>query len=110
LECNECGANLIILTGRGKDRKNAAYGCPHHYNRGTCFNDLYQRRDRLEETLLSSLQKALLDDKVIEDTLAKVLKAVMLAESEQIRMRCSLALAGSTRLRYEKDSFDSQTH
>jgi DNA invertase Pin-like site-specific DNA recombinase len=82
-ECGECGANLTILTGRGKDRKSASYGCPHHFTRGTCSNDLYQRRDRLEETLLSGLQRFLLDDDVIDETLAKVLKAVTLAESEQ---------------------------
>ena len=83
LKCAECGANLTILTGRGKDRKAASYGCPHQFNRGTCSNDLYQRRDRLEETFLSGLQGALQDDKVIDEALAKVLKAVTLAESEQ---------------------------
>jgi len=83
LKCSECGANLTILIGRGKDGKGAAYGCPHHFNRGTCSNGLYQRRDHLEQTLLSGLQRALLDDSVIDETLAKVLKAVTLAETEQ---------------------------
>ncbi len=73
----------MILTGRGKDRKSASYGCPHHFNRGTCSNDLYQRRDRLEETFLSGLQHALQDDEVIEEALSKVLKAVTIAEAEQ---------------------------
>ncbi len=83
LKCSECGANLTILTGRGKDGRGASYGCPHHFNRGTCSNNLYQRRDDLEETLLSGIQRFLLDEEVIEEALAKVLKAVTLAESEQ---------------------------
>ena len=82
-EWGECGANLTILTGRGKDRKGASYGCPHHFTRGTCSNELYQRRDRLEQTLLSGLQRFLLGDEVIDETLSKVLKAVTIAEAEQ---------------------------
>jgi DNA invertase Pin-like site-specific DNA recombinase len=30
LKCGDCGANLTILTGRGKEGKRAAYGCSHH--------------------------------------------------------------------------------
>ena len=53
LKCAECEANLTIVTGRGKDHKSSAYGCPHHLNRGTCSNDLRVRRDLIESQLLA---------------------------------------------------------
>ena len=66
LKCGDCGANLTILTGRGKEGKRASYGCSHHLNRGICSNNLYQRRDQQEQRLLSGLQGVLLEDPALE--------------------------------------------
>lgn len=76
LKCGECGANLAILTGRGKEGKRASYGCPRHFNRGMCSNNLYQRRDQLERTLLSGLQNALLEDAALGVVVSRVSEAL----------------------------------
>jgi site-specific DNA recombinase len=65
LKCGECGANLIIATGGGTHR-HPKYVCRNYFNRGTCKNDLYIRRDVLEERLLARLQSQLLQPEVIE--------------------------------------------
>ena len=51
LKCGECGANLIIGTGGGT-HIHKKYVCANYFNRGTYGNDLYIRRDILEERLL----------------------------------------------------------
>ncbi|MDP9049881.1 MAG: hypothetical protein M3O31_04035 [Acidobacteriota bacterium] len=81
-------ANLSILTGRGKSNNAAAYGCPHHVNRGVCSNDLYQRRDVLERQLLAGLQDSLLDESVIEEIVSQVsrsIRATRLNQPEEVR-------------------------
>ena len=55
LKCGECGANLIVATGGGTHR-HPKYVCRNYINRGTCKNDLYIRRDVLEEHMLGHLQ------------------------------------------------------
>jgi site-specific DNA recombinase len=65
LKCSECGANLIIATGGGTHR-HPKYVCRNYFNRGTCKNDLYIRRDVLEERLLGCLQSRLLRSDVID--------------------------------------------
>lgn len=35
LRCGTCGANLVIVTGRGK-QGHRSYGCPQNYYRGAC--------------------------------------------------------------------------
>jgi DNA invertase Pin-like site-specific DNA recombinase len=65
LKCGECGANLIVGTGGGTHR-NKKYLCANYFNRGTCKNDLYIRRDVLEERLLGRLQSELLRPEVID--------------------------------------------
>ena len=88
LKCGECGANLSILTGRGKSNNAAAYGCPHHVNRGVCSNNLYQRRDVLERQLLAGLRDSLLDDSAIEEIVSQVsrsISATRLSQPEQVR-------------------------
>ncbi len=65
LKCGECGANLIIATGGGTHR-HPKYVCRNYINRGTCKNDLYIRRDVLEERLLGRLQSQLLRPEVID--------------------------------------------
>jgi DNA invertase Pin-like site-specific DNA recombinase len=59
MKCAVCGANLIIVTGRGKNGHHR-YGCPQNFNRGACSNGLKERADVLEERLFSELQEAVL--------------------------------------------------
>ena len=65
LKCGECGANLVIGTGGGT-HVHKKYVCANYFNRGTCENDLYIRRDVLEERLLGRLQSELLQPEVID--------------------------------------------
>ena len=65
LKCGECGANLIIATGGGTHR-HKKYACSRRFNRGGCENDLYIRRDDLEDLLLGKLQSELLRAEVVD--------------------------------------------
>jgi site-specific DNA recombinase len=65
LKCGECGANLIIATGGGTHR-HKKYACSRRFNRGGCENDLYIRRDDLEDLLLGKLQSELLQPEVVD--------------------------------------------
>lgn len=65
LKCGECGANLIIATGGGTHR-HKKYACSRRFNRGGCANDLYIRRDDLEDLLLGKLQGELLRPEVVD--------------------------------------------
>jgi site-specific DNA recombinase len=65
LKCGECGANLIIATGGGTHR-HKKYACSRRFNRGGCENDLYIRRDDLEELLLGKLQSEILQPEVVD--------------------------------------------
>lgn len=65
LKCGVCGANLIIVTGRGKNGHHR-YGCPQNYNRGACSNGLKERADVLEGCLFSELQSAVLRPEAVE--------------------------------------------
>jgi uncharacterized protein YeaO (DUF488 family) len=53
LKCNECGAHLAIVSGRGG--KWARYGCSQHWNRGACKNDLTVRRADVETEFSTEL-------------------------------------------------------
>ena len=64
LKCGLCGGNLVIVTGR--QRRHAMYGCPQHFYRGTCSNDLKVRQEWLEKQLLSDLQQAILLPETID--------------------------------------------
>ena len=59
LKCSECGANLTILWGKGRNKTSQTYGCPQNWNRGdtVCDNTVRVRRDELEATLLAGLQQ-----------------------------------------------------
>ena len=67
LKCGLCGGNLVIVTGR--QRRHAMYGCPQHFYRSTCSNDLKVRQDSLEKQLLDDLRQALLQPEAIDFTL-----------------------------------------
>ena len=63
--CGLCGANIVIVTGRGPTG-HPKYGCPHNFYRGTCANNLKERHDLLEKRLFAGLQEAILRPEVIE--------------------------------------------
>ena len=46
LKCGDCGGNLIVGTGGGT-HVHKKYVCANYFNRGSCENDLYIRRDVL---------------------------------------------------------------
>lgn len=64
LKCGVCGANLVIVTGRGPGRV-SKYGCPQNHYRGACPNNLTERREWLEERLLRELQTEVLKPAVV---------------------------------------------
>ena len=65
LKCSRCGGNMVISTGGGTHR-HPKYACSNRVNRGTCTNDLYIRRDKLEESLLHNLQTELMQPETLE--------------------------------------------
>jgi site-specific DNA recombinase len=73
LKCSECGANLTILWGKGRNKTSQTYGCPQNWNRGetVCGNTVRVRRDELEATLLAGLQEQVLREDVIDYVLEK---------------------------------------
>ncbi len=70
LTCGTCSANLTLVNGRSKGQR-PRYGCPQHFNRGTCSNGLTERRDTLEERLLAGLQAEALKPEAVEYTIAE---------------------------------------
>jgi site-specific DNA recombinase len=90
MRCGLCGANLVIVSGRSGDR-HPRYGCPQNFYRGTCANDLKERRDWLEDQLLSKIQNEVLNPKAIEraiDGFGRQLRAALGGLSEEMaRMR-----------------------
>jgi site-specific DNA recombinase len=70
LKCGQCGANLIIATGGGTHR-HPKYACSRRVNRGGCENDLYIRRDDLENMMLKNLQAKVLSPEAIEYAIAE---------------------------------------
>jgi site-specific DNA recombinase len=73
LKCSQCGANLQIISGRGRNRATQNYGCPMNFHRGdsVCSNRVRIRRDVLERELLAGIQQKVLREDVIEYTLAR---------------------------------------
>ena len=65
LKCGVCGANLIIVSGRGKTGHHS-YGCPQNFNRGACSNGVKERADFLQERLLLELENVVLQPEAIE--------------------------------------------
>ncbi len=72
LKCAECGSNLTILSARGRDRRVGYYGCPGHLHRGICSNNVYVRRDILEQRLLQGIQAELQEDAALSYVLRHV--------------------------------------
>ena len=63
LKCGLCGSSIVLISGRGGAGW-AKYGCPLHQNRGMCANELVVRRDRIEQELISGLQREVLREDV----------------------------------------------
>ena len=53
----------VLISGRGGAGW-AKYGCPLHQNRGMCANELVVLRDRIEQELISALQREVLREDV----------------------------------------------
>ena len=58
------------------------YGCPQHFYRGACANDLRVRQRCLEERLLCDLQEALLRPGAIDYTLEEFSRQVEAVRTE----------------------------
>jgi site-specific DNA recombinase len=71
LKCADCGANLTILWGKGRNKSTQVYGCPSNWNRGVCNNTARIRRDDLESAMLSQLQEKILRPEVVDYVLAE---------------------------------------
>ena len=67
LRCKECGANLQIVSGRGRNHRKQIYGCPMNFLRGNsvCGNSVRVRRDVLETELLAEFQRRILREDVL---------------------------------------------
>ena len=63
LKCGLCGSNIVLISGRGGAGW-VKYGCPLHQNHGMCANGLVVRRDRIEQELISGLQREVLREDV----------------------------------------------
>ncbi|MGO9589036.1 MAG: recombinase family protein [Candidatus Acidiferrales bacterium] len=93
LRCGVCGANFIIVSGKGKNHKSADYGCPARAFRGTCANARRVDRETLEMELLSKLQRDVLSDEAIDYVLENLEReigkrfAALGGEMEDMRKR-----------------------
>jgi site-specific DNA recombinase len=80
LKCGLCGANLVIISGRGG--KWARYGCSQHWNRGCCKNDLTVNRQLAEQTLLGDLDRAVNKNEAMEFVFEELRKMLVSALNE----------------------------
>ena len=93
LECGECQARMVIVSGRGRQKRGyPRYGCPRHRYRGSCHNRLTIRQERLEEQLLGALEERLLKPEMMDYTLRKFREQLdqRLAEIQRDATRNSL--------------------
>ena len=71
LKCVECGANLTIVSGRGRNHGQSHYGCPTNAFRNTCSDNVRIRKDIVETQLLDKHQNEVLREEVIEYALSR---------------------------------------
>lgn len=95
LKCSTCGANLVLVSGRGR-RGYDRYGCPQHFNRGTCKNDVSIHRDLLEDQLLHGLQSQLLSTKVVDEIVKALADTLREEQSSLCRKEEALRRKRST--------------
>ncbi|MGH9493531.1 MAG: recombinase family protein, partial [Candidatus Sulfotelmatobacter sp.] len=68
LKCSVCGANMQVVSGRGKNHDHQTYGCPSNFHRGetVCTNRARVKRDILERDLLAGLQSQVLREEIVD--------------------------------------------
>ncbi len=101
LVCAECGARLVAIGKKG----HARYGCSRNFYRGTCKNNLRERRDRLEARLLEGLQKAVLQPAAVDYALAAFQKEL---DDRLLDMQQREASGEMRRLRQEKAEAEAE--
>ncbi len=94
LICGTCDAKLIIVSGGGRG---ARYGCPQHWNRKACSNEVTVRHSTLESALFKQLQNAVITPNVVEYLVTNLLKA---------QQKKGLATEHAKRIRYLKSEID----
>src|SRR5215469_10410596 len=99
LKCGECGSDLTIVVGIGKGR-HPQYGCPQHFNRGACANDLTEREDWLEEKTFSELQHQVLKPEIVEFAIEEF--------GRQLRQRLSRSSADSDTMRQRRAGLQAE--
>ena len=91
LKCGTCGARITLVAGRGKNHRQAQYGCPRNADRGTCRNALRVGREDLERQLLAHIQEEVLRPEVITYALDRfeqeLKKALRSASADLARMQ-----------------------
>jgi hypothetical protein len=63
---------MIIVSGGGRG---ARYGCPQHFNRKACSNEVTMRHEALENALLNGLQTEVLEPQAVDYLVTKLFKA-----------------------------------
>ena len=93
LRCGVCGANLVIVSGRGG--KYARYGCSQHFNRGACQNSLTVHAETVEEIFFREIQQYALRSEALDFACREFLQQLdaALAINED-RSNCLLARKG----------------
>ena len=69
LKCGLCGANLLIVGGKGRLTIKKDSGCSEHFNRGACANALTIRQDAIKRNFFRELQANVLTPDVIDYTI-----------------------------------------
>jgi site-specific DNA recombinase len=72
LKCGKCGSHFVIVSGVGRNKPSAEYGCSYHSTRGTRSNARRISRDALETELLAKPQSEGLSDAAIDFLLEKL--------------------------------------
>lgn len=103
LKCSQCGANLQIVAGRGRNHPNQTYGCPLNFHRGdsVCSNRVRVRRDVLERDLLAGLQEKVLRKDAVEYALDRF--------EEQLLKELDNIGGDMDRMRKRKAELESET-
>ncbi len=83
LKCGLRGSNIVLISGRGGAGW-AKYGCPLHQNRGMCANEMVVRRDRIEQELISVLQRGVLREDVAAFALEEFKLDARIREIEEL--------------------------
>ena len=114
LKCGTCGANFVIVSGKGKNHATTDYGCPAHAFRGTCKNARRISRDELETELLAKIQRDILSDaaidylcKRVEEEIAKRAAAVDSDMDQRLKRKHALEAEVNNLTRTIAEGLDS---